>query len=305
MQNSSIEWTDHTFNPWWGCMKVSEGCKNCYAEKQDNRYNHENPHWGPNSTRKTQSKQYWRMPFKWDLDAKQVGINAKVFCASMGDVFEDHPQLNELRIDLFYIIINTPNLIWQLLTKRPENILKMVPDAWLKNWPDNVWIGTSVESQPVAEERIPILLMVPAKVRFLSCEPLLGRLDLANICNGFNALTGFDGYIKKFAYARGIDWVICGGESGHTERPLHIESARQLRDQCAKYGVPFFFKQWGDWVELDQMPPHVKRDLEDNYIRAKSKVFHDENNYYRFYKLGKTMAGALLDGVTHKNFPKI
>src|SRR5579863_1074490 len=171
MENSQIEWTTHTFNPWWGCMKVSEGCKNCYAESLDNRYHHADPHWGPNSPRKEMSDKHWMQPFLWDQKAWKAGIKAKVFCASMADVFEvsTDPVVVNGRKRLFNIIDNTPNLIWQLLTKRPENILNCVPVHWREAFPENVWMGTSVENQEAANERIPHLLNVPAKVRFLSC----------------------------------------------------------------------------------------------------------------------------------------
>lgn len=202
MNNSKIEWTDHTFNPWWGCMKVSAGCKNCYAETLDNRW--KGGHWGPDSTRKMQSDKYWQQPLEWDKAAAAAGIPAKVFCASMADWAEgtdtiSSPDVYSLvlksRIRLFTLIYDTPNLIWQLLTKRTHNILPVLMEVanamphaavrqWLYEWidgkpPANVWIGTSVENQEAANERIPHLLKVPASVRFLSCEPLIGRVDLS------------------------------------------------------------------------------------------------------------------------------
>src|ERR1041385_2907422 len=167
-ENSKIEWTDHTFNPWWGCQKVSEGCKNCYAETLDNRYNHANPHWGPYSGRKPMSEGYWSQPIKWNAEAKKSGIMKKVFCASMADVFEGHPETIEHLNRLFLLILDTPYLIWQLLTKRPENIMRLIPEVWKTNFPHNVWRGTSIENQKAADERIPHLLEGPPGIRFLS-----------------------------------------------------------------------------------------------------------------------------------------
>lgn len=211
---TKIEWTDFTFNPWIGCTKVSAGCKNCYAEADmDKRRGRAK--WGDAGTRSTTSPSYWRQPFKWNQQTKVEGERRRVFCASLADVFEDWQgqvidasgqliwwpvhEINSLTFDnykvrltdayavatlhllrqkLFRIIESTPHLDWLLLTKRPENIMRMVPERWRLIFPENVWIGTSVEDQTAADERIPHLLTVPAKVRFLSCEPLLGPLDL-------------------------------------------------------------------------------------------------------------------------------
>src|SRR3990172_1427349 len=136
MENSQIEWTDHTFNPWWGCEKVSAGCKNCYAETLDNRYHKANPHWGPYSSRKYMSNNYWAQPLKWNDQARKSGVKKKVFCASMADVFEDNIIVTSQRYKLWDIIEKTPNLIWQLLTKRPENIMKFIPYSWKNGLPE-------------------------------------------------------------------------------------------------------------------------------------------------------------------------
>lgn len=182
MKNSKIEWTHHTFNPWWGCVKVSEACAHCYAERDAKRYGHDV--WGPDKPRRFQSDKYWEAPLQWDRDAAQAGEKHRVFCASMADVFEDYqgPNANKLfweRRTLWELIEVTPSLIWLLLTKRPENIIRMVPNDWRRNWPKNVWPGTTTEDQPNANKRIPELLKVPARVRFLSCEPVLGPVNLA------------------------------------------------------------------------------------------------------------------------------
>lgn len=268
-ENSLIEWTDHTFNPWEGCTKVSDGCKFCYAEARAYRFN--TVEWGPIGTRRRTSAANWKKPLKWDKEAAQAGKRARVFCASIADVFEikaDQPELNEWRLDLFELINHTPNLIWQLLTKRPENVNPFL-DLYGLTLPDNVWIGTSVENQEQAEKRIPELVKVMAKVRFLSMEPLLGAVDLA--CLG---IFPFHGKVMNLPSC--IDWVIVGGESGPNARPLHPDWVRSIRDQCVEAGVPFFFKQWGEW-----------------------------GPYYseKIVRVGKKKAGRMLDGRTWDQFP--
>jgi protein gp37 len=307
-ENSKIEWTDNTFNPWIGCSKVSPGCKNCYAEADmDNR--RKRVVWGVNGTRSVTSYGYWRQPVLWNRAAEEAGERKRVFCASLADVFEDwkghvvdskqkkllfpvyetfddipdmrfntgygvgvislpahdcddvpafshyteeyvekhyshdygNDELNAksakmktmfkpltietIRAELFLLIERTPNLYWLLLTKRIENVMDMVPEHWRKQFPSNVWIGTSVEDQEQAGIRILELLKIPATVRFLSCEPQLQRLDLS-------------AYLPY-----GVNWVIQGGESGHNKRTFDIDWAYFMKSQCELYGVPYFFKQ--------------------------------------------------------------
>lgn len=285
-ENSKIEWTDHTFNPWWGCMKVSEGCKNCYAEALDRRLN--GGHWGPGSSRRLMSEKYWDQPLKWNEAANKAGENAKVFCASMADVFEGHPETLPHLARLFDLIIATPYLTWQLLTKRPENIMQLIPEGWREQLPENVWVGTSVESGEVYD-RIEHLVLVPAVVRFLSCEPLLGPITLP--------IDWADGSAM-------VEWVIAGGESGPGARPCHPDWIRGLRDQCEATGTPFFFKQWGELLPRCQewgfdpdadWPKSSRREFPSPHNPAKT-------NYY--YKLGKSKSGALLDGYHHREFPE-
>ncbi|MFN5515037.1 MAG: DUF5131 family protein [Cyanobacteriota bacterium] len=227
-QQSPIEWTDHTFNPWWGCTKVSAGCAHCYAEAFSNRYGHSV--WGPEAERRFFGEKHWQEPLRWNSAAQQARQRAKVFCASMADVFEDNPKLNPEREKLWRLIQQTPWLDWQILTKRPENILQMSP--WHRHWPDNVWIGTSVENQLAADQRILHLKRVPAAIRFLSCEPLLGPINEINLVD--------------------IHWVIVGGESGPNFRPINVEWVRNLRDRCRERQVAFFFKQWGGRTSKSQ-----------------------------------------------------
>ena len=220
-RDSTIEWTDHTFNPWWGCAKVSPGCQHCYAERLSTRYGHDV--WGPGATRRTFGDDHWDQLRKWDLDASKNGRPARVFCASMADVFdEEAPKAEQDR--LWSAIERTPHLRWQLLTKRPERILKCIPTQWRTRARQNVWYGTSVENKDYYW-RIRELRRVPAVVRFLSVEPLLGPVDRLPLA--------------------GIDWVIVGGESGTSAREIREEWVISIRDRCERRGVPFFFKQWG------------------------------------------------------------
>ncbi len=227
-QNSAIEWTDHTFNPWWGCSKVSPGCQYCYAETLSNRYGH--AIWGVHKTRRTFGEKHWQEPLKWHRRAQECGRRMRVFCASMADVFEDNQSIADEREKLWLLIAETPMLDWLLLSKRPENMCRFAP--WQDVWPANVWAMTSVENQVEAEKHIPTLLHVPARLHGLSVEPLLGPIDLSN-------------------WLPAIQWVIVGGESGPHARPMDPDWVRQIRDQCVAGGVAFFFKQWGAWAPQD------------------------------------------------------
>ena len=290
-KQTGISWTDHTFNPWWGCAHASPGCDNCYAETFDNRLGLE--HWGPKAPRRHFGPKHWAAPVAWNLQAQRAGVRARVFCASMADVFEDRFDLEVARAKLFQLLEATPFLDWQLLTKRPGNVPRMVPAAWLAGgWPRNAWIGTTVEDQRRADERIPLLLQAPAPVRFLSCEPLLERVDLSQwikridhcgrcceehppqgpdhcpACGEGGTLIATWGERQAEDYREGrrydngalgpdgdgpeIHWVIVGGESGCKARPFSIGWARSLRDQCAAAGVPYFFKQAGAYVLDDR-----------------------------------------------------
>ncbi len=285
-ENSAIEWTDHTFNPWEGCAKVSEGCKNCYAETRNERW-HGGQHWGVSAPRLMRSEANWAAPLKWNRDAQRLGVRARVFCASLADVFEDRPDLIEPRSRLFDLIAKTPWLDWLLLTKRPENMKEMVPSTWREAgaWPSNVWAGTTVENNEMLLERVPYLLDVPARVRFLSIEPLLEEIDLdppyCDVC-GFEFFHGFadDGTIfcneceDEASYSaildpcadeaqRGINWVIVGGESGPGSRPFHLEWARRIVEQCREASVPVLVKQMGDAPRLGGQPLKLSRKGKD------------------------------------------
>jgi len=275
MAKTTIEWTasvnakgevvpGYSYNPWWGCVKVSPGCQNCYAETFAKRTGHNI--WGPAATtqRRTFGEKHWQEPLKWNEDALQAGERRRVFCSSMADVFEDHPQLIDERLRLWKLIDQTPQLDWLLLTKRPENITGMIPSWWAADgYPTNVWIGTSVENQAAADKRIPVLASIPATVRFLSCEPLLGPVDLSAYLGGeYETGVEWGGMHEMAQEPPDISWVICGGESGSHARPMHPDWARSLRDQCQAAGVAFFMKQMGGVRDkrhnLEDMPEDLR-----------------------------------------------
>lgn len=249
-ENSEIEWTHHTFNPWIGCTKVSPACDNCYAEAWDARF--KGDRWGPKADR-TRTKT-WGNPIKWNRNAKAKGIRYRVFCASLADVFDNHKSiLPEWRRELWLLIKRTPHLDWLLLTKRPQNINRFLPDDWGLGYP-NVWLGVTVEDQTEADRRIPYLLNIPTAVRFISAEPLLGPIDLTKVwvkmpTGGkclWNTLTNLvwkDGdYSEKFGTK--LDWVIVGGENHKDHRDMELDWLRNLRNQCAATDTAFLFKQW-------------------------------------------------------------
>lgn len=272
-KDSKIEWTHHTFNPWWGCTKVSPGCKHCYAESWARRVGIEV--WGARAPRRELSDGYWRQPLAWNAKAERRSERHRVFCASMADVFEDRGDVDALRARLWPLIEATRNLDWLLLTKRPQNILRLAP--WGSRWPTNVWVGCTAENQRWADKRLPELLRVPAAVRFVSAEPLLGPLDLSS-----------------WLGSRRISWVIAGGESGHKARPMNPEWARALRDQCDAAGVPFLFKQWGNWRPIEPESPNG---------RASRTLFLSNGDRVTVANLGKKRAGRDLDGTTWDNVP--
>ena len=285
--STGIEWTDATFNPWWGCSRVSTGCKNCYADNTARRWGHDLFH--RDGDRRMMSEQYWRNPLRWNREAERAGVPLRVFTASMADVFEDHPRVTEARERLWHLIEETPWLRWQLLTKRPENVPGMAP--WKHAWPDHVWLGTSVEDQQRADERLPLLLQVPATVRFLSCEPIVGRINLQP----------YLGDVTDTDPRRGrINWVIAGGESGPKARPMDPAWVRTLRDQCRAH-ADFFFKQWGTWAPSGRIAIGGTR---PGALLVGDPV--DELGHrVEMIRLGKKEAGRLLDGHLHNAVPSL
>jgi protein gp37 len=274
-RNSQIEWTHHTFNPWWGCSKVSPACDNCYAELWAKRTGHQV--WGTGATRRFFSDSHWNEPIAWNEEARTARRRARVFCASMADVFERRAELNPQRERLWRLIEGTPWLDWLLLTKRPQNVDSMVP--WGRKWPENVWLGTTIENQILAEKRLPLLLRNPAAVRFLSCEPLLGPVCLRP-------------WFRKEGFYR-IDWVIAGGESGPSSRPMHPDWAASILHQCQEFEVPFHFKQWGHWAPAELFEE-----------QAASKLLKMGNERpVKMARASKKVAGRTLEGTTWDGVP--
>ena len=224
--HSDIEWTHHTFNPWWGCEEVSPACANCYAKAWAKRTGHEVC---GDTPRRFFGEQHWRSPLAWHRKAEAAGSTARVFCSSMCDILEDRTDLVEDRRRVFEELVPaTPSLVWMLLTKRPENFERMVPAAWLERWPENVWPGATVEDQKRAEMRLLPLLMLGARTPFVSCEPLLGSLDLEAVtCDNQGRPGSLDALEGEWWPAHGdhgregpvtlhsrLALVIAGGESG-------------------------------------------------------------------------------------------
>jgi protein gp37 len=242
---TGIEWTDSTFNPWIGCQNVSPGCEHCYAETMmDHRYG--KVKWGPLGERIRTSGRNWQYPVKWQRDAetfqRRHGRRLRVFCASLADVFDNQAPVGA-RDDLWKLIRDCPDLDWQLLSKRPQNMRKMLPKDWEWGYP-NVWLGITTENDKYYRLRWPIVAKIPAVLRFISFEPAIGPLLDLDL--------GYDNLPLP-------GWVICGGESGPEARTMKVQWARDCRDECQRRDVPFFFKQWGTYesnpIGKDRDPP--------------------------------------------------
>lgn len=227
-ETTQIEWTDRTFNPWTGCTKITPGCDNCYAEGWSKRSGH--VRWG-NFPRKRTTDAYWKAPLAWERDAAMFeathGRRQRVFCASLADVFDNQVD-DEWRRDLFDLIRATPRLDWQLLTKRPHNIRRMLPSDWGSEGWHNVWLGFTAEDQVRFDQRKRFIAEVPAKVWFVSYEPAIGPLRIG-------------------ADDPAPDWLIIGGESGPNSRPLDPQWVEDALSDCWRRGIAPFFKQWGQY----------------------------------------------------------
>jgi len=323
-ENSKIEWTNHTVNPWWGCTEVHEGCNNCYARVLANRWKKDL--WGTDKPR-METKNWLNDLHKYQKKAAVAGEMHRIFIGSMMDIFEkpmpvidwkgqevdDHSNeedgvllTSRLRDELFKLIHADcfPNLLFLFLTKRPSNINKYIPEEWKENCPTNVMFGTSVVNQETADKLIPQLMEAPGK-KFLSMEPLLGPVDL----------------LKEYPVGKGtvpfgalVDWVIVGGESGHHARPMHPDWVRSIRRDCRLADIPFFFKQWGEWAPIDFHSQKAKHDM-GQFLRGRWNHGEIENPEHYGYtiehahqimqKIGKKEAGRLLDGQLHDEFPVV
>lgn len=310
-ENTAIEWAKHTHNPWVGCTKVSPGCDHCYAERFAHRFG---GGWGPGAPRRLTSESNWKLPLRWNRAAEKAGRRDRVFCASLADVF-DAEVPDEWRDRLFALTALTRNLDWLLLTKRPMVALRYLGRRALPSWPlPNVWLGTSVENQAMADLRIPTLLEVPAAKHFLSVEPLLGPIDLRMIdmkrrgwLNSLDGVTCLDGSVVK---SPRLDQVITGGESGPKARPMHPAWARSIRDQCVEAGVPYFHKQNGEWTQwAPGMSGEVRHiSARDGRLFTEPAGMGDREHGPRadtvpICRVGKKAAGRLLDGRTWDEVP--
>lgn len=281
-KDSRIEWTHHTFNPWWGCVKVSPACDHCYAEAWAKRVG--SAVWGPEAPRRFFTDTHWKEPLKWNREATEEGVRRRVFCASMADVFENRPDLIEPRKRLLDLIDATPMLDWLLLTKRIHLVKKLLPKGY--SLPKHVWIGTTVENDEYAGKRLKYLLELDTpSVRFVSCEPLLSAIDLRP-------------FLKTNEKGVRIDWVIAGGESGHGARPMDPAWPEDLQRQCNAAGVPFHFKQWGHWAPMEnlELPSGQRSRPVINVYRGRKAV--------PLVGVGKTAAGRTLSGRVWDQFPE-
>ena len=242
-KNSAIAWTDNTFNPWWGCVRVSEGCVHCYAETFSKRTG--NDIWGVDKPRRFFKDKHWNEPKLWDKEAAKSDKPVYVFCASMADWLEDRPDLIEHRARLCKLVEDTPNLTWLLLTKRIENAVRLVPESWHGNAPVNAWFGVTTEDQKSYDKRIDALLDLRTSLNaskvWLSVEPQITSINLHN---------------------KNPDWIISGGESGAGCRPFNIEWARDLNEQCKRGNIAFFMKQQGGFPDkrdkIEQFPEDLR-----------------------------------------------
>lgn len=311
-ENSKIEWCHHTMNFWLGCTALSPACEHCYAEAWSKRAGKPELWQG---FRQRTSEDLWKKPAKWDARCAAAGIRERVFTNSLADFFDNQAQA-EWRHDAWQVIAGTPNLDWMPLTKRPQNIPKMLPPDWGEGW-HNVWLGTTIEDRERLKN-LDYLRAVPARIRFLSIEPLLedlGEIDLT-----------------------GIHLVIVGGESGPGARLLNPDWVRSLRDHCAAQGVAFFFKQWGEWlpgqneIYVGWKEPHADRDRRiarwqdrsdparnagfgekavlpqrhraGGYVLAGDRPYGPGTGFFAM-RVGKKAAGRLLDGVEHNGMPEV
>lgn len=262
-QNSKIEWTDHTFNPWIGCTKVSPACDGCYAESWAKRTGQSHL-WAGKRRRTTPAN--WQQPLKWDREARAAAVRRRVFCASLADIFDNQVPA-EWRADLLELVGRTTNLDWLLLTKRIGNASSMLNEAvdrlshGLNTWDErpwpNVWIGATVVTQTEIDRDVPKLIATPARVRFLSCEPLIE--DVSFRWGSWEPVRDRD----QYSALRRLDWIIVGGESGPKARPMAQEWVERIRFECWAAGVAFFMKQgsqanWPDYKDFSRFASHIQ-----------------------------------------------
>lgn len=325
---TGIEWTDGTWNPWWGCQEVGPGCAHCYAAALDARVGGD--HFGAHADRRRTSAKNWNDPLRWNRQAEEFalihGRRRRIFCGSMMDIMDNAVPL-EWSLAAFARIEECSRIDWQPLTKRVGNVRRRIPDHWHFAWPKHVGLMITVVDQEEADRDIPKLIELKRDFHIpwigLSMEPLLGPVDLTRVlCSGYKdtggerisvgdltvemndaildgrsnssrvpTINALGGDVERLLNLPAIDWVITGGESGPDARPGNPQWYRDLQHQCAEAGVPFFFKQWGEWVSVSEVAgegPHFK--------------FEDGRTVRR---IGKKKAGSTLDGRHYKEFPRL
>jgi protein gp37 len=360
---TKIEWTDATWNPITGCAVVSPGCTNCYAMKlAGTRLKHIASRKG--LTQPSKAGPVWTGEVRFNEEMLDQPLRWKrprmIFVCAHGDLFAENVP-DEWIDKVFAVMALAPQHTFQCLSKRPERMREYLsgrdaengfpmPPLWhigmtrddpswqdTMDWPlPNVWLGVSVEDQTRAEERIPLLLDTPAAVRWISAEPLLGPVDLTDICTGnyfTNPLTGHRWHDAPEGVASAsdmngakLDWVVAGGESGQGARPMHPDWARSLRDQCAAAGVAFHFKQWGEWSPIELQfedddhadgaayaiegccdNPEAHNSSQECLFRQDDRWVHwphvRANSAIGVRRIGKAAAGRTLDGITHDAYP--
>ena len=314
---TKIEWAEETWNPIIGCSKVSPGCTNCYAERMAGRLanisaqvenygnvvnwqDDEEPH-------EIKALGKWTGKTHFVESALEKPIHWKkprtIFVCSMGDLFHETVSFNDI-LEVMYIIDRCPQHTFLLLTKRPERMHEFFT-SWVPNpfWINgdylpNVWLGVTAENQEMANERIPILLDIPAAKRFVSIEPMLGPVEFPKVPMTRSAK------LDIIMQRTSLDWIICGGESGPKARPMHPNWARSIRDQCVAAKIPFMFKQWGEWVdEFHPSAVHGKHKITDRFVDITSDG-QDYKGVY-MYNVGKKAAGRKLDGKIWNQKPEI
>lgn len=283
-ETTGIEWCDSTFNLWWGCTKVggSPACENCYAEAWSKRAGFQV--WGDRAPRRYFAEKHFQDLFKWDAKARLAGVRSRVFVMSMGDWAEGRPEQKPVLQAYFDIVPQLTNLDLLMLTKRPQLIRSLVPPSWLRDPLPHVWMGTTIETANWMEPRWRYLRQVPAAVHWFSMEPLRSEIRL-----------------PEDFLARGKQgWVIVGGESGNGSRPMQPAWVRSLRDQSVGAGVPFHFKQWGDVIAVSE----YTKPLGGEPRKAASNLTKTIMDGIAYMRVGKKLAGRLLDGRTWDELPE-
>ncbi len=283
---TKIEWCEETWNPITGCTPVSDGCKNCYARRMSHRLKGRYGYPKDDPFRITFHPDKLTQPLQW----KKPKI---IFVCSMGDLF--HENAPHHSIDLVFEVMTkyANHHTYLILTKRPENI---PPDRWHSSW-NNIWLGVSFENQKTADERIPILLNIPAVKRFVSIEPMIAPINLNKSTKFLKYQKAKEGFSKPGYFYRPwlnlLDWIIVGGESGPNARCMHPDWVRSIQDQCQEANVPFFFKSWGEWLPEDQW----------NLKKQPWEFYYYCDKYFYWRKVGKKNSGRLLDGKIWDEYP--